>query len=58
LIEGLADASEEALRAFEVTDLMDSLEWPSLDIQVEISAVMAGVFGSKAWMRALLERTA
>ena len=53
LIEGLQDAPEAALKAVEVPELQDGLEWSTLDVQVGISGLMAGVFGSGRWMSEL-----
>lgn len=53
LIEGLQDAPEEGLKAVEVLELRDALEWPALDVQVGIGGLMAGIFGSRKWMAEL-----
>lgn len=51
LLEGLADAAPEALEQVEVTPGGDGLHFPVLDADFGVPGLLAGVFGSKAWMR-------
>jgi len=51
LAQGLADASDAALSNITVTPSGDGLSWPDLDADFSLPGLMAGVFGTKAWMR-------
>jgi len=50
LVEGLADASPEALAGIEISPAGLGLHWPVLDADLYIPALLQGVFGSKRWM--------
>ena len=51
LLEGLADAAPEALEQVEVTPGGEGLHFPVIDADFGVPGLLAGVFGSKAWMR-------
>jgi hypothetical protein len=53
LIEGLAVAAPEQVAAFELMPRGAALHWKGLDVQVSVPALVAGVFGSEAWMSGL-----
>ncbi len=50
LAQGLAGASPEDLAEVEVTPSGDGLHWEKLDADFSVSALLAGVFGTPAWM--------
>ena len=52
-VQGLAGATASQLRAVEVTGRGYGLHWPALDVDVAVPDLVAGCFGSKAWMSAL-----
>jgi hypothetical protein len=51
LLEGLADAAPEALAAVEVVPGGEGLHLPLLDADLSVPGLLAGVFGSRGWMR-------
>jgi hypothetical protein len=52
--QGLRGASEEQhLAEVEVTPSGGALHWETLDADLDVSALLAGVFGTKEWMREL-----
>jgi hypothetical protein len=50
LAQGLAGASPGDLAEVEVTPSGDGLHWEKLDADFSIPALLAGVFGTAAWM--------
>jgi hypothetical protein len=58
LVEDLQSASPEALAAMEVGGLGFNLHWPDLDVDLYVPALIAGIFGTKAWMGRELARRA
>ena len=50
LVEGLADATPEALSAIEISPSGLGLHWPQLDADLYVPALLEGQFGSKQWM--------
>ncbi|AFZ20613.1 DUF2442 domain-containing protein [Allocoleopsis franciscana] len=50
LAQGLAGASPEDLAEVEVTPSGDGLHWEKLDADFSVPALLAGVFGTAAWM--------
>jgi hypothetical protein len=50
LAQGLAGASSEDLAEVEVTPSGDGLHWEKLDADLSVPALLAGVFGTAAWM--------
>ena len=50
IAQGLAGESPEDLAEVEVTPSGDGLHWEKLDADFSISGLLAGVFGTKAWM--------
>jgi hypothetical protein len=50
LAQGLEGASVEDLSVIEVTPAGDGLHWPALDADLWVPGLLAGQFGSKAWM--------
>lgn len=51
--EGLRGASPERLAEVEVTPAGYGLHWKALDVDLAVPALLAGVFGRRAWMREL-----
>ena len=52
LAQGLGGASEEALAEGEVLGTGYGLHWETLDVDLAVPALLAGLFGTKAWMAA------
>lgn len=50
LVQDLQSASPEALAAVEIDGLGFNLHWPERDVDLFVPALIAGVFGTKAWM--------
>lgn len=50
LAEGLADASPDNLAEIEISPAGLGLQWPKLDADLYVPALLQGVFGSKQWM--------
>lgn len=50
LAQGLAGAFPEDLAEVEVTPSGDGLHWEKLDADFSVPGLLAGVFGTKAWM--------
>lgn len=55
-VQGLAGASDEALEAVEVAPGGRGLHWETLDADYSVPALLAGAFGSRAWMAELGRR--
>jgi hypothetical protein len=53
LVQGLHAATPEALADIEIYGAGTALHWEQLDVDFELSALLAGVFGTRAWMREL-----
>ena len=51
LAQGLADASSADLSVIEVTPMGSGLHWPNLNADLTVEGLLAGVFGSRNWMR-------
>ena len=52
-LQGLEDATPRQLAEVEVTPSGYGLHWESLDIDLGVPELVAGLFGSKAWMSEL-----
>lgn len=53
-VEGLAGAAPDDLGEIEISPSGLGLHWPRLDADVWIPGLLAGTFGSRAWMAARL----
>ena len=53
LVEGLDGAAIDDLARVDVSPSGAGLHWPTLDVDFGLPALMAGVFGSRTWMRNL-----
>ena len=51
LTQGLAQARAADLAEIEITPLGTGLHWPRLDADLSVEGLLAGLFGSRAWMR-------
>jgi hypothetical protein len=58
LIQDLQDAGDDDLAIVEVDGLGFNLHWPTLDVDLYVPALVAGIFGTKAWMTRALARRA
>ena len=52
-VEGLAGLPASAIRAVRIVGQGYAMHWPALDLDVSVPALVAGCFGSRAWMAAL-----
>ena len=50
LAQGLEAASDEQLAAVEILGRGYGLHWEALDVDLSLPGLMAGIFGTKAWM--------
>lgn len=50
LAEGLEDASDDDLADVDVLGLGYGLHWERLDVDLAVPGLLAGLFGTKAWM--------
>jgi hypothetical protein len=55
-VQGLADAKPAAIKTVEVTGKGYGLYWPKLDLDVSVPDLVAGCFGTHAWMSMLARR--
>jgi hypothetical protein len=53
IAQGLAGAPAEALAEIELTPSGDGLHWKLLDADHHIPSLLAGIFGTRAWMSQL-----
>ncbi|MDF2097084.1 DUF2442 domain-containing protein [Aquibaculum arenosum] len=58
LVQDLSDASPEDLADVQVDGMGFNLHWPKLDVDLYVPALVAGVFGTRDWMRKALARHA
>jgi hypothetical protein len=54
LAQGLAGAKASDLADIEITPTGLGLHWPRLDADLYLPALMAGVFGTRRWMAAVM----
>lgn len=52
LAQGLEGAAAADLSEIEITPMGTGLHWPRLDADLTVDGLLAGVFGSRSWMRA------
>jgi hypothetical protein len=50
LIQDLQGASDDALADVTVDGMGFNLHWPALDADLYVPALVAGIFGTRAWM--------
>lgn len=58
LVQDLQDAGEDDLAKIETDRIGLNLHWPSLDVDLYVPALVAGIFGTRAWMAGELARIA
>src|SRR5436853_7833193 len=57
LAQGLSDASPSALAAAKILGPGTAIDWPKLDVQLSVSGLLNGHFGTAEWMKQLSRRT-
>jgi hypothetical protein len=50
LLQGLEDATPEQLLEIEITSSGYGLHWESLDVDLAVPQLVAGIFGTQKWM--------
>jgi hypothetical protein len=50
LVQGLHEASDEALSDIRLLSQGLALDWPRLDVQFSVAGLLADEFGTKKWM--------
>lgn len=58
LVQDLHDAGVEDLAHVEVDGMGFNLHWPALDVDLCVPALVAGIFGTRAWMAQEQDRIA
>jgi len=58
LVQDLQGASHDDLAKVEVEGLGFDLHWPTLDVDLYVPALVAGIFGTRDWMTKELARRA
>lgn len=58
LVQDLQGAGSEDLAKVEVDGLGFNLHWPTLDVDLYVPALVAGIFGTRDWMTRELARIA
>jgi hypothetical protein len=58
LIQDLQGASNEALADVKVDSLGFNLHWPALQVDLDVPALVSGIFGTRHWMTRELARRA
>lgn len=56
LLQGLQDATAEQIAALQVGPRGASLHWENLGLSFSLTGLIAGIFGSQAWMQELGRR--
>lgn len=56
MAQGLAGAKQAALKQIVISPAGTGLHWPLLDADLTVQGLLAGMFGSKMWMRELASR--
>jgi len=57
LAQGLADASAVELAAAKILGPGTAIDWPKLDVQLSVEGLLAGNFGTPAWMARTTAKT-
>ncbi len=55
-VQGLAEADDESLAEVEVLPGGEGLHWERLDADLGVPQLLAGIMGSRAWMKELARR--
>ena len=56
IAQGLTNAEGSLLAEVEITPSGDGLHWDALDVDFTVKGLLAGIFGTKAWMAELQKR--
>lgn len=56
LIQGLSDASPDDIARVKIMARGEDLHWPTLDVQMSVPRLMAGIFGTRKWMAEIGQR--
>ena len=56
IAQGLTNADTKLLAEVEITPAGDGLHWETLDVDFTVKGLLAGIFGTKAWMTELQKR--
>ena len=56
LLQGLERATPDQLADLKLSPMGAGLHWPTLDADLSVAGLAAGVFGSRAWMSELARR--
>ncbi|MEM1254769.1 MAG: DUF2442 domain-containing protein [Cyanobacteria bacterium P01_H01_bin.21] len=56
IAQGLTNADAKLLAEVEITPAGDGLHWETLDVDFTVKGLLAGIFGTKAWMTELQKR--
>ena len=56
LLQGLSEAVPRELKQVRIMGPGLAIEWPSLDMQFTVAGLLAGVFGTQAWMKKIGHR--
>lgn len=54
LVQDLSEAGPDDLAVIEVDGAGFNLHWPTLDVDLYVPALVAGVFGTRDWMKSAL----
>lgn len=52
-VQGLADAKAAVIKTVEITGQGYGLYWPGIDLDISVPDLVAGCFGTRAWMATL-----
>ena len=52
-LQGLADARSEDIKVMKLVSHGSAIHWPKLDVQLTVPFLLAGIFGTKEWMKEL-----
>ena len=58
LVQDLQGVSADDLAAVEIDGMGFNLHWPALDVDLQVPALVAGIFGTREWMTKELARVA
>ena len=50
LVQGLASATPKQLAEVRILSPGAAIDWPTLDVQCQITSLLSGIFGTRRWM--------
>jgi hypothetical protein len=56
LVQGLSDAPPNEIARVKIVARGEDLHWPTLDVQISVPRLMAGIFGTRKWMAEIGQR--